>query len=68
MTTVREIDPSVDAVRAFILSYGYGPAAYGAIVVRPYGRDERIGWDTCIVMVDDCAMAFTDGPLIQVTR
>ena len=31
--------------------------------IEPYGRDDRIGWDTYIVLVDGKAWGFTDGPL-----
>ena len=32
-------------------------------VVEPYGFDDRIGWDTHIVLVKGQAWGFTDGPL-----
>jgi hypothetical protein len=33
------------------------------IVVRHYGFDSRIGWDTHIVTIDGEGVGFTDGPL-----
>lgn len=31
--------------------------------VKPYGRDDRIAWDTYIVVVNGNAWGFTNGPL-----
>lgn len=33
------------------------------VEVKPYGFDQRIGWDTHIVTVKGNAWGFTDGPL-----
>jgi hypothetical protein len=34
------------------------------VTIKPYGRDERIGWDTYLVCIDGKAALFTDGPMI----
>lgn len=31
------------------------------VTVRPYGRDERIGWDTHLICIDGKAALFSDG-------
>lgn len=33
----------------------------GNVTIEPYGRDERIGWDTHLVCVDGKAALFSDG-------
>lgn len=47
------------------LSLALSNAGYpvGAISVKPYGFDSRIGWDTHMVTIDGNAVGFTDGPL-----
>lgn len=35
----------------------------GSVLVKPYGFDERIGWDTHVVTVAGRAVGFTNGPL-----
>lgn len=58
MATAREISTLAELVEA-LHSDGWAP---GKIEVKPYARDERIGWDTHIVTVDGMAAGFTSGP------
>lgn len=65
MATVEEIEPTLEAVRAY-LERDRDPRfqpPIGMIKVKPYGYDERIDWDTHIVVVDGVPMGWTDGPL-----
>lgn len=57
MKTVKEIEPTIAAVREFFNEPD------GAIKVEPYGFDSRIGWNTHIVTVNGNAVGFTDGPV-----
>lgn len=61
MKTVREIQPSLDAL-AVILK-----VPPSSITVEKYGGyDKRIGWDTHIVCVEGRPIGFTDGPVTTV--
>lgn len=59
MATCREVNGLFDLVEILTAS-GIGP---GKIEIKPYGRDDRIGWDTHMVTVDGNAVGFTNGPL-----
>lgn len=65
MATVVEVDGRtalIDLLDDTIIR-DLPPKAY-AVTVKPYGGiDERIGWDTYIVLVDEIPVGFTDGPL-----
>lgn len=61
MATVVDV-PHRDALIA-VVSGGLGLAGTNAIAVEPYGYDDRIGWDTHIVLVDGNAVGMTDGPM-----
>ena len=70
MMTVVEIQPTIEAIADEINK------AFGAFItvqadqihVRPYGYDERIGWDVHIVTIDGHGVyGFTDGPLVDKT-
>lgn len=65
MTTAQDIEPTLNAVRAFLAEHGERDAATGRVEVTKYGPgiDSRIGWDTHAVMIDGSIAAFTDGPL-----
>lgn len=42
------------------------PVTAETVRIEPYGRDERIGWDTHIVTLKDYGvLGFTDGPAEQ---
>ncbi|KFL27629.1 hypothetical protein JP75_25210 [Devosia riboflavina] len=58
MATARTINTKADLVKA--LDEDGWP--HGDIEVKPYGRDDRIGWNTHIVTVDGMAAGFTSGP------
>jgi hypothetical protein len=66
MATIANIEPTAEAIAEYLRSH-WGGLGYGVfsndITVEPYCRDDRIGWDTYIVLMKDCAVAFTDGPL-----
>jgi hypothetical protein len=55
MATARTINTKADLVKA--LDEDGWP--HGEIEVKPYGCDDRIGWDTHIVTVDGMAAGFT---------
>jgi hypothetical protein len=42
---------------------GYRDCVFQDLKVEPYGRDERIGWDTYIVTLRGSAVGYTDGPV-----
>ena len=64
MQTVREIEPTIDAVRKFFKDGSMFDKLYdGVIKVEPYGFDDRIKWNTYIVTVDGKAIGFTDSPV-----
>ncbi len=67
MATVVEVEDKAalwEIVRDFSKSWpGYQDATIEDLEVRPYGFDERIGWDTHIVVLKGSAVGYTDGPL-----
>lgn len=52
------------ALRAHIAET-WPEALLGTVVVKPYGYDARIGWDTHLVCVNGNAMGYTDGPVVE---
>ena len=66
METVTEV-ADLDALLAHIrkIFQPYGPTFLDAeIRIEPYGRDNRINWDTYIVILPEYGpIGFTDGPL-----
>lgn len=66
MKTVTEIEPTTEAIAEYLRSQwdslGYGVYPEN-IRVEPYGFDERIEWNTYIVLLDGNGVAFTDGPI-----
>lgn len=64
MQTVEEISPTYEAIREYFKKDSPFPDLYdGHIEVKPYGYDDRIKWNTHIVIVSECAIGFTDGPV-----
>jgi hypothetical protein len=63
--TVLEIEPSISAVRNFLNEFDLPVRDDDRVEVVKYGKgmDERIGWDTHLVLVNGSATAFTDGPV-----
>ena len=61
MATARAIVTMEDLVKA--LDEDGWP--HGDIDVKPYARDDRIGWDTHIVTVDGMAAGFTSAAFPQ---
>lgn len=59
MATCREVNGLFELVE-ILTANEIGP---GKIEIKPYGRDNRIGWDTYIVTVDGNAVGFTNGPV-----
>jgi len=57
METVREIEPTLDALAVLL------KVPPSVISVEPYGYDVRIKWDTYLVTVEGLACGFTDGPV-----
>jgi len=67
MTTIATIEPTREAIAQYLRDQwgGLGYDIYPEnIKVEPYGFDERIGWDTYIVLLGDQASAFTDSPIL----
>jgi len=66
METVADIIPTAEAVADYLRAQ-WGGLGYGVeadkIRVEPYCFDERINWETYIVLLDGHAVAFSDGPL-----
>lgn len=68
MDTVIEVSDGealLEHVRNLAQRWPTFPAITAETVhVEPYGRDERIGWDTHIVTLDGYGvLGFTDGPV-----
>lgn len=64
METMEHIQPSVEAVKEYLMRNGH---THGVISVTNTGRlDERNGWQTYIVSLNGCAVAFTDGAFCEV--
>lgn len=63
MATVTEIEPTREAIAQYLRDQ-WGGLGYGVypedIKVEPYWFDQRIGWNSCIVLLNGCAVAFTD--------
>ncbi len=66
LRTTMDIEPTAKAIAEY-LRLQWGGLGYGVdenkITVEPYGFDNRIQWNTHIVLLDGRAVAFTDGPL-----
>ncbi|CAH0316934.1 hypothetical protein SRABI89_05085 [Pseudomonas koreensis] len=65
MMTAAEIEPNVEAVSAYLIRQGVRQAdvAPGQVKSVPYGKDDRIGWDVHLVMIEGAGViAATDGP------
>ena len=61
LATQVEIDRTIYSLASYIsqtLGYGVEPRD---IEVNPYGFDDRIGWDTYIILVKGSPFGFTDG-------
>lgn len=67
MITCVEIAPSIQAVRQHVEKCLGGHAPKPLVVtVEPYTYDERIGWDTHVVLVEGHGVfGFTDGPVTR---
>jgi len=57
METIEEMESHADLVRHVESLYGSGD-----IEVKHYAQDDRIGWDTYIVIHNGRAVGFTNGP------
>lgn len=64
LKTVRDISPTKKAI-ALEVSFGsFRNVEEKDIVVKPYGPDPRIDWDTHIVVLEGYGViGFTDGPV-----
>lgn len=66
MATIKQIQPTLEAVVGYVqtdLPVASIRDGFGRVEVKPYGYDERNGWDTHVVMVHGYGVfAFTDGP------
>jgi hypothetical protein len=64
--TLTEIEPTKEAIAQYLRDQ-WGGLGYNVrpenITVEPYCFDPRIQTNTCIVLLDGNAVAFTDGPL-----
>ncbi len=69
MALVRDVVDHAQLVRQIRLDRAGWPdqdeVTPESVEVAPYGRDERIGWDTYIVTVNGNAVGFTNGPLAR---
>lgn len=62
METAEQIEPTAKAVMKYLALHGIQEGQN--VSVRPYGRDDRIGWDVYLVTVAGLGVvAMTDGPL-----
>jgi len=65
MKTVFEVVSREELVNRLNATFSYGmPIRVEDIEVKPYGFDERIGWETYIVTDKGNAIGFTNGPLL----
>lgn len=69
MATVKEVRDFAHLLEVIRESRSHWPTLDGTVTpetvkVEPYGRDDRIGWDTHMVTVNGQAEGFTDGPVI----
>lgn len=54
--------PDKDSLLAFLKEqYAFWSPTEENVTVQPYGRDERIGWDTHLICVAGKAALFSDG-------
>ena len=60
---VKDIDELYNVLSSRLSKYGYKFTS-DQLSIKPYGYDERIGWDTHIVTIGGYGVAgFTNGPL-----
>lgn len=66
LLTVVEIAPTREALLHSINSHMPMVVTDEHVTVKPYCFDERIGWDTFIVVIKDYGVyGFTDGPVTE---
>lgn len=67
METVAEIKPTTESIAQYLrdqwAGLGYNVRANN-ITVKPYCFDNRIQWNTHVVILNSSAVAFTDGPIL----
>jgi len=60
MAAVQEIEPTWEALEAWVQA-NYPGIEIEQLFVADYIYDARNGWKTCLVALDNHAIAFTDG-------
>ena len=73
MATVIDIPPTLEALKIIINTelgkYGVPEISDEMITVESYGFDNRIGWDTHIVIVNGYGVyGYIDGPISSITE
>ncbi len=63
MNHVREVADFPELLGFLAQHYWFWKPTIDNVTIRPYGRDERIGWDTHLVCIDGKAALFSDGPM-----
>lgn len=64
LETMAMIAPTREALLDYLEPH-YGDLSHRRLEVKPYTSDDRIGWDTHLVVVDNHALAYTDGPVME---
>jgi len=67
METVAEIKPTTEAIAEYLRAQwdGLGYTVHADnITIKPYCFDNRIQWNTHVVILNSSAVAFTDGPIL----
>lgn len=63
MDRVFELPNRVALLNYLETEYKFWAPTEENVVVKPYGYDKRIGWDTYLVTIDGKAALFCDGPI-----
>jgi hypothetical protein len=62
MERVAEVPDRVALIAYLQKYYDFWRPTDANVTIRPYGYDERNGWDTHLICVDGKAALFSDGP------
>jgi PHP family Zn ribbon phosphoesterase len=60
MDEVEEISPTIRAISLYLTKKYREKVSENSISIRHYCYDDRIQWDTFIVTMNGCAVAFTN--------
>lgn len=62
MSTIKDINPNIKEIFSYLKDNGIN-CKEEDITLKKYTYDERINWDTYVVLVNEMSVAFTDGPI-----